>query len=188
MATVFRVRPDVDQYQYFLPKYYEEVVAGMLEFDCKSRISNWSPPSMEMHDQNLLYGSFFQFSLTYWILNANTVEILGDYIYNAGELLPFRSTQQQYYILNVTNCIDCLDAEESEWFVDKVDGSRIYPTRYRFRIERMTNAPIFKIPETKRTEIFIHEGLLNPGVEFRHFVETHELAGLIFEELWRSDR
>jgi hypothetical protein len=102
----------------------------------------------------------------------------------AGDLLPLPYEDQEYTILNVTECINCLDHEASEWRHSPFTGQRISPLRYVFHPDRFSESTLFKIPETRRAEILVVEGLHDPEAEFRYAVEQGNLKGLIFEELW----
>jgi len=46
---------------------------------------------------------------------------------------------------------------------------------------------IFKIPQTRQSEVLVVEGLKAPEEEFRYTVEKSGLKGLLFTELWLDD-
>jgi hypothetical protein len=105
----------------------------------------------------------------------------------AGELLPLPHEGREYTVLNVTECINCLDQDASQWSLNPSTGERVRLVRYAFHRDRFSESPIFKIPETCRAEVLVVEGLLDPEDEFRSVVRRAQLRGLIFEQLWEDD-
>jgi hypothetical protein len=91
-----------------------------------------------------------------------------------------------FTILNVTECIDCLDHEKVVWKYDKLTKSPIIIEKYAFHNNRFTESCIFKIPETSSGEVLLVEGLRDQQSEFRKVLENYDLKGLTFELLWES--
>ena len=104
----------------------------------------------------------------------------------AGELLPFDYKNERYSLLNVTECMDCLNHEQTEWVVGKSTGARIDIKRYSFRSARIPESSIFKIPN-RLADIYVVEGRYDPQDEFKSMVEQYNLNGLLFEEIWRDE-
>ena len=102
----------------------------------------------------------------------------------SGELLPLPHEDKLYHIVNVTGCFNVLDTRRTKWLYEK--GS-LPIEKYVFHAKRMAENPLFKIPETCKSEILTCEGLNDPGHEFKGRVEQLGLKGLIFEELWDSE-
>ena len=100
----------------------------------------------------------------------------------AGELLPLPYQGQEYTLLNVTECINCLDEEHTEWVYHL--GTKIQIAKYVFHPDRFSESTIFKIPQTRRGEILTVEGLKDPEDEFKYVVEKEGLKGIEFEMLW----
>ena len=75
-------------------------------------------------------------------------------------------------MLNITECVDCLDNERTTWNTVK-RGDKDVPVcirSYAFRQERLSESPLFKIPEECVGSIFLTEGLMEPEEEFREIV------------------
>ena len=178
---VFRLGNDVSRYQYFLPAAADAPLA--LLTDCRLRGEGWIPPSVFIFEPRLEQGDFYQFGVASLIAGPHATGVLRGLFEEAGELLPLPHDGREYTLLNVTNCINCLDHERSEWLLT-ADGERIYPTRYMFHRDRFAESPLFKLPETCRREILVVEGLRDPDDEFRAVVARAGLKGLIFQEIW----
>lgn len=105
----------------------------------------------------------------------------------AGELLPLKYSGQSYNLVNVLECVNCLDEQKTKWVTGKTTGAKIRIADYHFNKERLSESTIFKIPETALAEILCVEGLKDPADEFKYQVDSRRLKGLRFEELWSDD-
>ncbi len=181
---VYRITNEVNRYQYFLPERDEDVLK--LAMDCTRKAAIWSAPSMFVFKPLHEVGDFYQFSPGTIITSPRATEVLRTHLEMAGELLPLPHQGQTYIALNVTECINCLDQERTQWLCAE-DGTRLYPDKYVFHRNRFSESAIFKIPETRMGEILVVEGLKDPHEEFRYEVEQAGLKGLTFEELWRDE-
>ena len=113
--------------------------------------------------------------------------MLRGFLEMSGELLPLPYKGEEYTLLNVTECIDCLDQDKCEWLLNKDTGERIYPLKYVFRPGWFTESPLFKIPETCKGEVLLIEGMRDADREFRAVVKRNGLKGMLFDELLWSD-
>jgi hypothetical protein len=138
-----------------------------------------------LHEQ----GDFFQFSSSALITSPRATEALRDHLEMAGELLPLPHEGQEYTALNVTLCINSLDRERTEWAIHKASGKQLWPRRYAFHAGRFPESSLFKIPETRASEILLVEGggEFPPDQEFRSIVIREGLRGLAFDELWSDE-
>jgi hypothetical protein len=100
----------------------------------------------------------------------------------AGQLFPLPHNGTTYQLLNVTECINCLDTKKSKFYEDGA------PQKYVFHPNRFSESSIFKIPETAKGEVLLVEGARDPEEEFRALVEKHKLQGVLFEELWSDQK
>jgi hypothetical protein len=108
----------------------------------------------------------------------------------AGELLPLPCDGVELTVLNVLECINCLDHERSTWLTTK-DGQRIYPDPFKkgsyvFHAERLPESSLFKIPELRQGRVLCRERDGDPELEFKAAVELHGLVGLKFQLLWQT--
>ena len=181
MVKVYRIVNDVDKYQGL------SIVRGAPGnlttnmFDGSSLRDEWSPPQVYSLYPKKNKPDFWKL----WAGGATLVSgpDVTEKVYSAyaraGELLPLPFDGELFTVLNVTECIDCLDRENSRW-MDELKIGR--PVKYAFYGERMSSS-LFKIPETCRAEIFALEIDGDPLEEFKAIVEAENLSGLRFELL-----
>jgi hypothetical protein len=181
--TVYRIRNDVDRYQYFLTEKEEEqgILYGM---DCTPKEDAWSPPSVYVLYPRHEAGDFYQFHSNVLIVSPRARMLLHEHLARAGELLPLHYRGHSYTVLNVTECINVLDQEKTEWVY--AEGHRLHIKKYHFHPGRFTETTLFKIPETSDSEILAVTGMSASG-GFREAVERANLKGLIYEELWSTE-
>ena len=87
--------------------------------------------------------------------------------------------------MNVLDCVNCLDEQNTKWVYGKTTHSRIRIKEYHFDASRFSESSLFKIPE--KVEIFTTSGLKDPEDEFKGIVEAEGLQGILFEEVWSRE-
>jgi hypothetical protein len=182
---VYRVRPDVSNYQYFMLEDDSLVLSEMLNFDGTAKADGWAAPAVYILEPNLRIGHFpALFSKAVIVVDEVALKQLRGFLEMSGELLPLPYKDKLYHVLNVTGCYNVLDERRTQWRYEK---GRLPIDRYAFHRNRLTETPLFKIPESCRTEILTCEGLNDPEHEFKGRLEQLGLTGLLFEELWSSE-
>lgn len=184
MIKVYRIKCDVNQYQYFLPEWEED--ESKLWADCNPKINNWSPPSVFVYKPLYKKGDFYNFNSNVLITSPKATQALYSYLAMAGELLPIPYSGEIFTLLNVTECVNCLCQQKTDWVRSKETGDNLWIKNYVFHTDRFPESSIFKIPETCKSEILVADGLKDPRDEFRYTYETAGLQGLIFEEIWKG--
>lgn len=185
--TIYRLKADVNNYQFFLPSDLETVEQQVLMMDCERRLDTWKPPRVYIHQPKLKRGNFIAVGMgSPLACDERTLD--DDKMYEllemSGELLPLPHEGETFYIINPLECINALDREQSEW------GGTIkigIPRRYVFHRIRIPETPLFKIPETSRGEILCAENAYDPEYEFKRRYEQLGLTGLRFEKLWSDE-
>lgn len=179
---IYRVRPDVNKYQYFMLEDQALELSDMMSFDgTAGKAETWIAPSVYIYKPKQKMGNF----LALWgtdavVVDDSALEQLLDLLEMCAELLPLPYKDKLYHVLNVTECINVLDEHRTQWVYEKGSGPI---KKYAFHANRLTEAPLFKIPETCKSEILTCEGLKDPDDEFKGRVERLGLKGLIFEEV-----
>lgn len=177
---VYRLRNDVNHYQYFLPE--EDYDPLSLLMDCSPRLETWVPPGVFIYEPLHKPGAMYNFGASAPIFSPHATEILRDFLEMAGELLPLPYEGEIYTLLNVTECINCLDQKRSEWHYNS-SGERFGgPKRYVFYPTRFSESLIFKIPETHRGEVLLLDR--EDGEGFLDVVQAHGLEGFGLDLLW----
>lgn len=176
---VYRLRNDIDRYQYFLVE--EESQALTLGTDCAPRLASWRPPRVFIYEPLHRPGALYNFSYDSPIFSSHATEVLRMFLEMAGELLPLPYEGEVYTLLNVTECINCLDHDRSEWRY--VEGQRRGGIKcYMFHRTRFSESLIFKIPETHRSEVLVLDR--EDGEGFVDAIQAHGLEGIDLELLW----
>jgi hypothetical protein len=185
-VKVFRVAADVNHYQYLLPS--DSDAPGVYDFDCTPKEA-WSPPDVYSEEPLLREGDIWGYGMieSAWAVRPGAIEVLKWLLSDAGELLALLYSNKRFALLNVMQCVNCLDQDKTEWEIGETTGKPIRIEKYAFHGSRLPESSIFKIPETRRGEILCYEGVKDPDDEFKPFVERHEITGLKFTELWSSD-
>ncbi|EFM09649.1 hypothetical protein PaecuDRAFT_3698 [Paenibacillus curdlanolyticus YK9] len=82
-------------------------------------------------------------------------------------------------LINVTNVVDALDHDRTEFKYDACTGTVSGFNRLQLQLDKVVHNPIFRLPE-KPADLYVTDA-------FRDLVIKHELKGLIFEEVWSSE-
>lgn len=183
---IYRVLPDVNRFQSMTPEDAQIWNSDRLTFDGLPKKKDWLPPDLFVLHPKLKKGDFFHLCPGTLVLNEGAIEILLEYLEMSGELLPVRCEGEEYTVINVTECINVLNRAETDWVYGSSTGKRIRIRNYAFYADRLTETPLFKIPETARGEILTATGLKDQEDEFKFNVESRGLKGLLFEKIWSS--
>ena len=182
--NVYRIVEDVNLCQSFCLEDESLWQTDSLLFDCAKKKDSWNPPSVYVLNPKLKMGNFIYLIPGALICDQIATEALRDILEMSGELLPILHEGKEYTILNVTECVNALNQEKTEWKYSKRSGAKIGIAHYSFHMNRFPETSLFKIPETSRSEILTYSGLKDPEDEFITICQKQGLTGLLFEELW----
>jgi len=175
---VFRLLNNVNHYQYFLTESKDD--ATKLHTKCISLIEGWQAPPVFIYKPLNKEGDLFNFSNNTPIFSPRATELLRTHLEMAGELLEIPYKGKSYWLLNVLECINCIDEVKSEWVVH--NGVRAYPKRYAFHPRRFGESCIFKIPETYRGEVLVLDR--EDGDGFVDALIESQIVGYELKLLW----
>jgi hypothetical protein len=186
---VFRVNFDVNRYQSLLP-VDEKIARPQLDFDCTPRAESWHAPAMRVPNPALPAPDLWEPASAAIAAAPPALERVRTIFEMAGELLPLRIPGVDLTVLNVTCCVDALDEDRCTWIKTR-DGRRIMPNRfaagsYVFHPDRFDEPTLFKIPQTRRTELLCLARDGDPEHELPAAVEKFALTGVGFILLWES--
>lgn len=184
---VYRVVPDVSRFEKLFPDDDKVWETGLLTFDGTPKGATWQPPKVFVLEPKLSKGNFRAFAAGALVADATACLALEN-LDEFAELLPLPYGGDILQVMNVTGCFNVLDEEKTRWVYGQSTGKPIRIAKYVFKSSRFTEVPLFKIPETCRGEILTIEGLKDPEDEFKFNVESKGLTGLLFKELWDSER
>lgn len=184
---VYRVRPDVNHFQYFMFENESDGLSDRMTFDgSPGKSATWVSPAVYIYKPKHRKGNFPElWGASALVVDEIALKQIRDLLEMSGELLPLSYKESMYYVVNVTECVNVLDESKTQWLYEKGSG----PIKsYAFHADRFSEAPLFKIPETCRSDILTVEGSKDPDDEFKGRVERLGLTGLIFDELWSDEK
>jgi hypothetical protein len=184
---IFRIQLNSNVFQRFLPVDPGLWKTDILKMDCQCKMSTWESPELYIYNPKLEPGNFYHLCSGAFVVDAEAMEKLRDILEMAGELLPLEHKGTPFYLVNILECVNCLDEKKTKWVIGKTTGAKIRIAKYHFERSRLSESTLFKIPETSLGEVLCVSGLKDPEDEFKAQVESLGLKGLIFEKLWEAD-
>ncbi|MEO7002821.1 MAG: hypothetical protein ABI068_13465, partial [Ktedonobacterales bacterium] len=150
---VFRLRIHSDQYQYLAPMQVADW--PKLRTNGYPRSAGWTPPAVGIAHPERPAGDFFNYYGDSLITGPGATTALSRFFATAGELLrlPCAMDGQTYGLLNVLECVDCLDHARTQIAPDQASEGHQHITTYAFHGGRLPlRSPLFKLPETCEVE------------------------------------
>jgi hypothetical protein len=174
---------DVARFQWLIAEPEQVYSTGVLDFDCQPKLDGWVPPRAYVHNPKRKAGDFFKLVPGALVCSPRAVGVLRGVLEMAGELLPLPVEGHEVTVLNVLECVNCLDEGRSDFDSDRARS------RYVFLPERLSGSTLFKVPRTAAAEILTVEGRPgnDPEEEFEPLVEANNLTGLVFELVWEGE-
>lgn len=152
-----------------------------MSFDGRSHLAAWSTPKLVIYEDEPYDGigdaPSFQHLLPL-LLSAQGVDCLADLIANDVELLPVQCDIGDYWFVNVTTVLDCIDIEKSRYETFR-SGRIMRFCEYWLKDEVMEGHHIFLPSEEKGTVIFVSDA-------FKERVEECGITGFSFNLIWDS--
>ena len=145
------------------PKEKEWIPIQLLRMDGEGEFSN--TPGLSAHIP---------------VFDVEAVDTLKEYLNGNAEVLPIFCEDKEFYIINVTNVVDCIDYGASEYKTFR-DGVKIMRfIKYAFIAKEIENIHIFKIKDQPLGRPFVSD-------EVRNKVLASKLTGFKFELVWDSE-
>jgi hypothetical protein len=186
---VFKILCDVDNYQSLFPVSDQEWATLAEEFEGDPIKQLWKPFRFFCLKPRLKAGDFYYFQPNAFIVSGTARIKAATPLEMSGQLLPITvegREGEEFFVYNVTNCINVLDSAACTWENSLPTGEKWGIAEYAFFPDRFSENSIFKIPQD--VEIFVVERNRDPEhEEFKAIVESMELKGLVFEEVWSYD-
>ena len=120
---VFRLRLDSNSFQSLLPADTTIWGGTALKMACKSKMPSWESPAVYVQNPQKVAGNFFHLCSGGLVVDAVALEKLQTILEMAGEILPLSCQDGPYYLLNVLECVNCLDDASSKWVLGKSTGA-----------------------------------------------------------------
>jgi len=188
-----RAKPPKGNFPHYAPLVTksdrDENWLGLDEFNGKPFSKKWRELELIISMPRLPRPDFFDFGGSVFVCSERALELAGDPLEMAGELLPVRikSEKGRFRLFNPTNCIEVLDSKKSKWERWGPAGQYERLVKPAFVRNRLGEISIFKFPEDGASRIYCIERSGDPDDgEFKAAVERHGLTGLEFELVWSS--
>lgn len=121
-------------------------------------------------------GDVSSISTSSYIINEKAYKVLYPYLKEHSQIFQLKNENKIFYVINVTDIIDCLDYEKSEVKYFSSSNRVMDIEKYAFHSEKLKKATIFKIPEFPKGISYVTE-------EFKKVVEENNITGFKFKEL-----
>src|SRR5690349_21379938 len=119
---IYRVVPDVNRYQRLLPSDEAIWKTDLLTFDGTEKMSTWQMPSVYIFNPKKKRGDFFYLTAGSLVCNDSTCNQMQDLLEMSGELLPLVFNNENYHVVNATECVNVLDEVKTIWACDDETG------------------------------------------------------------------
>ncbi len=148
-------------------------------YDGRSKIENGNPIAVRrMYDRE--FSNTPGLSSHIPVFDEEAIDILSDLLDGHAEILPLDCQDGEFYAINITKVLDCIDYDKSEYKMFR-DGKRIMRfKKYEFKEEMVKGKHIFKIVDEPLRRPFVSD-------EFRQRIIDNQLTGFVFELVWDSE-
>lgn len=186
---VYEVSSDLNKYKSVLfEEGVDEFKHPLLKFDGESVSEAWTPPGVWCPYPKKKAGDFWGIGSTgVPAVTRAAYPHIQTHVEMAGEILPLTFEGVELLIMNVTEVINCLDHDKCRWHDDGGSRRLNIDAGYHFRPERFSESSLFRLPETCRSSrIYCVERSGDPEEDFRAAVESAQLKGLKFKQIWQE--
>ncbi len=156
----------------------------VINFDGRSLISGWEPLEYTKYKahKDLPLSDKPSAGPNFPIVSLKAVKYLKEVLGENVEILPVYIDEQEFFLINKLEVLDCLDYEKSEIEYFSGEPKRIMEiVKYSFIEQKLKGKNIFRIKEQKKTGPFVTD-------KFKEAVEKSGLEGFEFREVWDSEK
>jgi hypothetical protein len=176
-VKVWQLDFELDTFDNLIP-VKELSLDEILSFNGISKKSEWKPIAVrKMENKELSNAPGFHSHIP--VFDGTALDQVSDLILDGAEVLPMLSLDGEFYAINVTDVLDCIDYDKSV-FKKFSDGKRIMRfIKYEFIADIVRGKHIFKIVDEPLRRPFVSD-------EFRKRVINNNLLGFKFKLVWES--
>ena len=115
------------------------------------------------------------------ILNQKSIDKMWHLFSPYSEILPLASYEGTFFIVHVTNVLDCIDYQRSIFkkFQNPPENRIMRFIKYAFHIDKIGSNMIFKIIDQPKSDAFVTQ-------EFVDNVRSTDITGFEFKLVWDS--
>lgn len=146
----------------------------------QSLIKEWIPFEVFIEGSKKKYKDFPSFLPGAPVINIEAKKKIESFLEGKVEFLSLIHENYSFFLLNITNVIDCVDQNKSIAEFSKKGKKTNYKKIYFNKELINTNDKIFKIPEFPSKYCFVSD-------EFKEFIENSSLHGPDFDLVWDSE-
>ena len=179
---IWEIRFIDDNYDALEPKNdwnYDEIT----KFDGRELLNNWKLLELVKcyPEKNNPLNDAPTFLSGVPLVNNRTKKVIKELIGDAVEFLPTSyENKNEFWIVNVTNVLDCINYNKAEPKRYSNNGRVMYFNRYSFFEDKVKNQDIFKIVECPRSYVFVSD-------KFKDIIEKNKITGFTFTLVWDSE-
>ncbi len=179
LMKIWILDSDVDKYENLMWKE-DFNLDEVQSFDGRKKTKDWNPIKVKrMYDRE--FSNTPGFSSHIPVFDATATNVLRDLLEGDAEILPLDCVEGDFFAINVTRVLDCIDYEKSSYKTFR-DGKRIMRfINYVFKPDEVETHQIFKIPDERLRRPFVSD-------EFRNRVIECGLTGFVFKLAWDSEQ
>ena len=186
---IFSVEGDIDNFQIILPVSDSDEIIDILDFDGLPKLDTWKQVQFYIDNPLKIKSEFFFFiSCSAFASTQLAVNTFKRFWNICAELLPiYLEDNTQLFIVNVIDCVNTLDKENSkfDYYLNGEKSNRIL--EYSFHKSRLHESSIFKIPETAPIQILTYSRYGDPDAEFITAYHNSGFKGLDFNLLYEEN-
>lgn len=148
-------------------------------FDGEPKLDLWSPTKVETVSKKS-YRDFPIYLSSKPVVSARVKEVIDPFVKDEVEFLPLIHDELDFYMVNVTNVLDCVDWNRSNVRTYE-DGSLAGFNKLVFNFTKIpAETYIFKFVERASTLVYVSEA-------FKDLIERHKFKGLDFSVVYDSE-
>lgn len=178
--STFTVHADVNTYMPLQLIRSEDKIRD-IEFNGTRCGKSWIPLQVKLvHEHPLVLGDFIKLETVLGVLvcNRKALECLLPHLQHDMEVLPLAvvNHDDNCYLLNFLNVIDCLDEANSKIRRFTTSQRILAVEEYAFVESKMRHSMLFKVPQLATRTLFCND-------DFKHIIQENKLTGLEFRRL-----
>jgi hypothetical protein len=174
---IWQLDADVDNYDNFTTIKKEDL--SKFDFDGSHLIESWEPVAVRVIEEIKVSDSP-GLSSGAPVMSERAVEILRELMGSSVEILPLRYRKGDYYAINVTDVLSCINYDEAEYKLFSSSNRIMRFIKYSFKEHILKDKHIFKIVDEPRRRPFVSD-------VFRRKVLDEGLEGFYFKLVWDSE-
>lgn len=151
-------------------------------FDGRKKSATWEPIVVERMEP----WKKLRLSDTPWlntpipVFSDRVKKAVEDLLGDAVEFLPIICDEGEFWIVNVTNVLSCIDYEKSKFLRFKSSGRIMVFEKYSFLKDKVENENMFKIVDAPLMYPFVSD-------RFKEIIELNGFEGFQFKLIWDSE-